>query len=871
MRHPHPASSSHSDSTNEHGYDHDEDADPQGPPPRSPLLGSPQIARSNTNEHSVSRGGTSVAVHCSASHRNERATPTRADERNGMEDAVCGLFSPLHHHNNRHTPPSRAAAASPPVGAARGVHYAGGDNPHPNHLHAQPMRRAHILGVYLRIEKQLGAGSSGVALLCRSASSVTPTASSPSPPLCSAAAHHHHLTVTYPSHVVVKVLLMPPSSGVGSSRGGHSTPAERHHQRATAEAACLRRLQHPHIVRYLDAWIEEGRGAWCQALCIAMEHCEAGDLGTVIAEARQRRCRISNADVNSYAMQLLHALKYAHRNKVLHRDLKPNNIFMRSAGHAVIGDFGIARSLNYTQEMARTRIGTPYYVAPEVVRGVPYNAKADVWSFGVILYEVMMLRRPFDVRSSSGRSPCNGGGGLQELYDAITHHDPLPALIDHCSSLYDRHLIAMVRSCLSKQPITRLTATQLLAEYGPHVPNQSVVSAPPPLLHPPTSLRQASSSPPPQSSRHPPHPAPAGGVRLISSPSAAPRVSSPVLRRPSGPAQQHLQHPPFVPYFAVCDVPPHPVTRHGHHSSVRCSNHEPATPPQVNVQAAPQDVLMSFASSPSRAQKSHNTRTTAHEASNNTPHRHGSPSPLSEVAAANSPSALVTRHSSRNADVMLHRPSSPMHDGVGRRRDAITDPTPTRVTAGSSGSNHSIVHRQQSPQHTAEHGGTEVTHNSGSSLVTAQSGGETCGEGEESHVMLDQRSQIVGRRSNAVVQPSLSPFRMSSISREYPPVRLSAIVESSTRAPSSRGAPGAAGMVELMPQPNDNLSENSATNSPTDAATVGAKEGTTASSPTVVRGQWVSASRHCAARIACGQHRHHSKGLLIRRRNAIDE
>lgn len=96
------------------------------------------------------------------------------------------------------------------------------------------------------------------------------------------------------------------------------------------------------------------------------------------------------------------AIKHIHDRKILHRDLKTQNIFMNQNGSIKIGDFGIARVLQHTYDCAQTAIGTPYYLSPEICQEKPYNQKSDIWSLGCILYEMVTLRHAFDANSMKG-------------------------------------------------------------------------------------------------------------------------------------------------------------------------------------------------------------------------------------------------------------------------------------------------------------------------------------------------------------------------------------------------------------------------------------------------------------------------------------
>jgi len=97
--------------------------------------------------------------------------------------------------------------------------------------------------------------------------------------------------------------------------------------------------------------------------------------------------------------QICLALKHTHDKKILHRDLKSQNIFLTKRGIVKLGDFGIARVLSHTKSAAKTVVGTPYYLSPEIIRSEPYNFKSDIWSLGVLLYEMAALQPPFNAQS----------------------------------------------------------------------------------------------------------------------------------------------------------------------------------------------------------------------------------------------------------------------------------------------------------------------------------------------------------------------------------------------------------------------------------------------------------------------------------------
>jgi NIMA (never in mitosis gene a)-related kinase len=105
---------------------------------------------------------------------------------------------------------------------------------------------------------------------------------------------------------------------------------------------------------------------------------------------------LSEDQVLNLFTQIALAIKHIHDRKILHRDLKSGNIFLTSQGIAKLGDFGIAKVLQSTIDHAKTIVGTPYYLSPEIIESRPYNFKSDIWSLGVLLYEICALKPPFN-------------------------------------------------------------------------------------------------------------------------------------------------------------------------------------------------------------------------------------------------------------------------------------------------------------------------------------------------------------------------------------------------------------------------------------------------------------------------------------------
>ncbi|XP_069006843.1 serine/threonine-protein kinase Nek1 isoform X2 [Embiotoca jacksoni] len=169
---------------------------------------------------------------------------------------------------------------------------------------------------------------------------------------------------------------------------GISGMSSKERQESGKEVAVLANMSHPNIVQYKESFEEGG------CLYIVMDYCEGGDLFKKINS--QKGLLFSEEQIMDWFVQICLALKHVHDRKILHRDIKSQNIFLTKDGTVQLGDFGIARVLNSTVELARTCIGTPYYLSPEICENKPYNNKSDIWALGCVLYEMCTLKHAFE-------------------------------------------------------------------------------------------------------------------------------------------------------------------------------------------------------------------------------------------------------------------------------------------------------------------------------------------------------------------------------------------------------------------------------------------------------------------------------------------
>jgi len=167
---------------------------------------------------------------------------------------------------------------------------------------------------------------------------------------------------------------------------------------ALKEAKIMESLKHPNIIKFHEVYkTKKGN------LCIVMDYADGviyllirigGDLAQRITKAKGKH--FPEAQILDWLTQIALGLKHCHERRILHRDLKSKNVFLTAKNFVKLGDFGIARVLSNTMDKANTIVGTPYYLSPEIIEDKGYRFESDIWSLGVILYEMCALKLPFD-------------------------------------------------------------------------------------------------------------------------------------------------------------------------------------------------------------------------------------------------------------------------------------------------------------------------------------------------------------------------------------------------------------------------------------------------------------------------------------------
>lgn len=156
---------------------------------------------------------------------------------------------------------------------------------------------------------------------------------------------------------------------------------------------------HPNIVAYYDSFLDKDLGQ----LCIVMEYADAGALSDLVKENKTAGTQLPLDMIVRLFTQVTLAVRAMHAVKpagILHRDLKTQNVFLKRDPRSELldvklGDFGLSKSLK-EDEMAKTIVGTPYNLAPELCRGLSYAKPVDVWALGCVLYEIATTRHAFE-------------------------------------------------------------------------------------------------------------------------------------------------------------------------------------------------------------------------------------------------------------------------------------------------------------------------------------------------------------------------------------------------------------------------------------------------------------------------------------------
>ncbi len=211
-------------------------------------------------------------------------------------------------------------------------------------------------------------------------------------------------------------------------------------QRFIQEARVVGQLSHPSIITLHDMGIDEAT----QTPYLVMEFLEGQPLDRILEKGS-----LPFPKACAWAAEVASALGVAHHKGVIHGDVKPANMLITDDGRVKLMDFGMAR-LASRDSGATPLLGTPAYWCPEQIMGKPQDARSDLFSLGVVLYEMVTGKRPFDADS------------LQAICGRVLSSTPLPP--SHANPSVPAGFDAVVARCLAKDPAVRYATAEALAE-----------------------------------------------------------------------------------------------------------------------------------------------------------------------------------------------------------------------------------------------------------------------------------------------------------------------------------------------------------------------------------------------------------------------
>lgn len=356
---------------------------------------------------------------------------------------------------------------------------------------------------------------------------------------------------------------------------GASRDAEEHKQRLLREAKAAGRLIHPNVVTLFDAGEIDG------ILFLAFELVDGPDLGRRLSEPPP----LSLDQVLQLIGEIASALDYAHHEGIIHRDIKPSNILIGNRGQAKVADFGLAKLKDESVELTRTGsvVGSPQYMSPEQVRGEALDGRTDVFSLGVLAYELLTRLRPF------------GGQTISTLVFEILSKEPVsigqlrPGLPNRLATLVHR----MLAKDLAERTPTAREVIDEIQRVRQEVPLEILAAPAVPMVDDsaPTALLGSSSSPASPSASPPAGPASRTVVAQGQTPPPIPQAPVPPTVvapiSPYTPLEVSVAGPVAPVPSAVLPPPPPPAHSPSSHPA------SPHTSGAVPSQPLPTDAIAS--------------------------------------------------------------------------------------------------------------------------------------------------------------------------------------------------------------------------------------------------------------------------------------
>ena len=190
------------------------------------------------------------------------------------------------------------------------------------------------------------------------------------------------------------------------------------------EGPILYKLSNENIVKFIEFFFDDSKAF------LVMEFAEGGDLSKKLIMQRQKKEPFKEQQILIWCLELCRAIKCCHDNDIIHRDIKPANIFLTKDNHIKLGDLGIAKILSSNTKKTDTLAGTELYMPPEVFYGEKYTFSFDIWSLGIVLYELCLLKHPCFLVKMDSQGNLNFvemkyySKGLNDLIKRILKRNP---------------------------------------------------------------------------------------------------------------------------------------------------------------------------------------------------------------------------------------------------------------------------------------------------------------------------------------------------------------------------------------------------------------------------------------------------------------
>ena len=219
---------------------------------------------------------------------------------------------------------------------------------------------------------------------------------------------------------------------------------DEYEQKAINEGNVLRKVSreadHENVVKFYGSYLFDKEAV------LIMEYVDGGDLKGKIEEARINQKKLEEKQIVTWVKEIASALRYCHKDKnIMHRDIKPDNILLTNDGHIKLADFGNSKMLSKKTKITKTRIGDLDYISPEIENGEEYTFSTDIWSLGVLTYELCLLQHPM-TKYRLKKKKFLSEGGIPKLEDK----DYSPELSD------------LIQKMLSFKPEERPTTDEII-------------------------------------------------------------------------------------------------------------------------------------------------------------------------------------------------------------------------------------------------------------------------------------------------------------------------------------------------------------------------------------------------------------------------